>query len=640
MLKQPETLVKFPKRSLSNLFQRKSSLENLCSFLSPKEKFRFLCNGKDLPKEFDSKLDDVFIPREYQEKIKSYQNYIEELFYQILHQLKRNAENKGQKIMLYEFENDLVKYLKYLVNKYDKIIKISLTRIYNDEPWKIDFVSKLLLALDKNVHLVMSMNLSEFKMNDCYLYYIKPSKAINILEIVDIIYNPKDILLDEYLKTIFVWSHIKKIIINSVNINWTKYNNQGFGYKFLNSANIPKLEELDFRCKNSNIHYLEHFMIKCSEIKKLSVEYVQFENQNQINDNSVLKFYKNITDLKITTNIDNLAQILYYFYPIFPKIKTFHLVIDNDKNELSNSQYDSLQAKKIPVKNKEDNNDEYEAFAKKYLKNDDSIGDTRNISTKKISFSTEDFDTFEKGYHKKVLNFSNDTKTHNEKKEKEKEMINLNPLKIVSTLSNLTQCESLTYEIKEQKALIDQNKSINDLILLLEKNKSHLKYLEINIYNDKGIDINTNQFMTLIQKISECKELNTFIFGFDLIEKYAEIFNEYFNIGNNLNKMQIVHSTKLNVMKIINEHLNLNSINLELIMDEPDYTIKNYEKLEFDLNNGRDWKEIELTNYPINSANMDYLRNKKDISICLNVCVNLTEMDDLCFKDVMKTFIN
>ena len=241
MLKQPETLVKSPKRSLSNLFQRKSSLENLCSFLSPKEKFRFLCNGKDLPKELDSKLDDVFIPREYQEKIKSYQNYIEELFYQILHQLKRNAENKGQKIILYEFENDLVKYLKYLVNKYDKIIKISLTRIYNDEPWKIDFVSKLLLALDKNVHLVMSMNLSEFKMNDCYLYYIKPSKAINILEIVDIIYNPKDILLDEYLKTIFVWSHIKKIIINSVNINWTKYNNQGFGYKFLNSANIPKL---------------------------------------------------------------------------------------------------------------------------------------------------------------------------------------------------------------------------------------------------------------------------------------------------------------------------------------------------------------------------------------------------------------
>ena len=645
MIKQQEILVKSPKRSLSNLFQRKSSLENLCSFLSPKEKFRLLCNEKDLPKEFDSKLDDVFISRQYQEKIKSYKNYMEELFYQILHELKRNAESKGQKIKLYEFENDLVNYLKYLVNKHNKIIKISLTKIFKAEPWKIDFLSKLLLTLDKNVHLVMSMNLSELNVNDYYLYYIKPSKAINILEIVDIIYSPRESLLDEFLKAAFDWSHLNKIIINTDNINWASNNARAFGYKFLNCANIPKLTELNIRSKNSNIHFLEHFLIKCSEIKKLSVEYLQFKNQHQMNDNSVLKFYKNITDLKLATNLDNLDEILYYFYPIFPRIKTFHLEIDNDEDEISNSQYDSLQTnKKICTKKKDDNNDEYETFVKKYLKKDDSIGDTRNLSTKKISFTTEVFDTFKNGNPKKVLNFSNDTNIHKEKneneKEKEKERINLNPIKIVSTLSNLTQCESLTYEIKEQKALINQSKSINDLIMLLEKNKTHLKYLEINIYNDKGIDINLNQYLALIQKISECKELNTFIFGFDLIEKYAEIFNEYFNIGNNLNKIQLVHSTKLNVMKIINEHLNLNSINLELIMNEPDYTNKNYENLEFNLNNGRDWKEIELTNYPINSTNMDYLRNKKNVSICLNVCVNLTEMDDLSFNEIMKTFIN
>ena len=529
---------------------------------------------------------------------------MEELFYQILHELNRNAESKGQKIKLYEFENDLVNYLKYLVNKYNKIIKISLTKIFKAEPWKIDFLSKLLLTLDKNVHLVMSMNLSELNVNDYYLYYIKPSKAINILEIVDIIYSPRESLLDEFLKAAFDWSHLNKIIINTDNINWASNNARAFGYKFLNCANIPKLTELNIRSKN-----------------------------------------KNITDLKIATNLDNLDEILYYFYPIFPRIKTFHLEIDNDEDEISNSQYDSLQTnKKICTKNKDDNNDEYETFVKKYLKKDDSIGDTRNLSTKKISFTTEVFDTFKNGNPKKVLNFSNDTNIHKEKneneKEKEKERINLNPIKIVSTLSNLTQCESLTYEIKEQKALINQSKSINDLIFLLEKNKTHLKYLEINIYNDKGIDINLNQYLALIQKISECKELNTFIFGFDLIEKYAEIFNEYFNIGNNLNKIQLVHSTKLNVMKIINEHLNLNSINLELIMNEPDYTNKNYENLEFNLNNGRDWKEIELTNYPITSTNMDYLRNKKNASICLNVCVNLTEMDDLSFNEIMKTFIN
>ena len=67
---------------------------------------------------------------------------------------------------------------------------------------------------------------------------------------------------------------------------------------------------------------------------------------------------------------------------------------------------------------------------------------------------------------------------------------------------------------------------------------------------------------------------------------------------------------------------------------------KNYENFVFDLNNNRDWKEIELTNYPINRVNLDYLRNKKNIPIYLNACVNLTEMDDLSFKEVMKTLIN
>ena len=636
MSKHLEILLKFPKRRLSNLFQKKSSLENLCSFLSPKEKFRLLCNSREFPKEFDSKIDDVFVPREYQEKIKSYENYIEDLFYQVLHEIKRKAEKTGQKIKLYEFENDMVKYLKYLMNKYDKIIKISLIKIYNTEPWKIDFLSKLFLELNKNVHLVVSMNLNEFKMNGCYLYYIKPSKAINIVEIIDIVYSTRETLIDEFLKTAFDWSNIKKIIINSEHIDWRKNDAKGIGYRFLNSACIPNIRELDFRCKNSNMNLLEHFMIKCSEIKKLSVKYLKFENQSQINDNSVLKFYKNITDLKISTNIDNLDQLLYYFYPIFPRIKTFHLEIDNDKDEISNSQYAFLQGKKIQGKNKDDN-DEYETFVKKYLKKDDFIGDTRNISTKKISFTTEDFETLKKGNTNKVLNFSNDTKSIEMDK---KEKIDLNPLKIVSTLSNFTQCESLTYEIKEQKALINQSKSINNLIILLENNKTHLKHLEINIYNDLGIYININQFMSLVQKISECRELNTFIFGFDLIEKYAEIFNQYFNLGNNLNKIELVHSTKLDVMKIINEHPNLNSINLELIMNEPDYTKKNYENFLIDLNCNRDWKEIELTNYPINSANMDYLRNKKNIPICLNVCVNLTEMDDLCFNEVMKTFIN
>ena len=107
-----ETFCQFPKRSLSKLFTEKSSLQNLCSFLTPKEKFLLLCNSKELAKEFDSKIDDVFMPREYQEKVKTYENYYEDLFYHLLMEIKRRAEMNGEKIKLYEFENDMVKYLK------------------------------------------------------------------------------------------------------------------------------------------------------------------------------------------------------------------------------------------------------------------------------------------------------------------------------------------------------------------------------------------------------------------------------------------------------------------------------------------------------------------------------------------------
>ena len=228
----------------------------------------------------------------------------------------------------------------------------------------------------------------------------------------------------------------------------------------------------------------------------------------------------------------------------------------------------------------------------------------------------------------------------NEEKNEEDDKIDLNQKKIISTLTNLEQCESLTFEIKEQKALINYRKNkINDLINIIDNNRSHLKYLDINIYNDNDIIINTNQFSALIQKISECKQLNTFILRFELIDEYAKIFNQCFKPGNILTKINLIHNTDLNIMAIINEHPSLNSITLELIMNDPDYSKKNYESYSFDLDVNRKWKEIDLTNYPINSKSLEYLKNHRDIDICLNACVNLTEMDDLSFKEIMKTFI-
>jgi hypothetical protein len=92
-------------------------------------------------------------------------------------------------------------------------------------------------------------------------------------------------------------------------------------------------------------------------------------------------------------------------------------------------------------------------------------------------------------------------------------------------------------------------------------------------------------------------------------------------------------------MKIINLHPNLNSMDLEFIMDEPDYTKENYANYAFNLDKiNREWKEIELTNYPINSKTLDYLRNNKNIKTCLNVCVGFLQRDKKQVEILYKKF--
>jgi hypothetical protein len=430
MFKFQQTLSQTSKRSLSKFFSRKSSLENVCSFLTQKEKFRFLCNSKEVSKELDSKIDDVFMPREYQEKIKTYENYYEDLFYQIIMETKRKAEIKGEKIKLYELEDDMVKYLRYLNKKFDKTIKFSLIHISWMEPWKLDFMSKLILSLEKNVHLVISMNLTDFKANDFYIYFFKPSKAINTVEIIDVLYNPRESIIQDFFKSVFDWSNIKKLIFNSSEIdgmdNQVK-RKKYYGYKLLNNACLPNLEELDIQCENANFNMLEHFFYKCSNVKKLSIKNIKFRNFSDIEDNSVLKSFNNITDLELSTNLDNLDQTLYYFYPILSKIKNFHLEISNDEDEDFINKINYIKAKS-QTKNIGIDNNEYEQFVNEYL-NDDIIGDSRDLAAKKFSFTTENNIKPKRNYNKKrILNMAYD----NDNKNEEEEKIDLNQKKIIS----------------------------------------------------------------------------------------------------------------------------------------------------------------------------------------------------------------
>ena len=84
--------------ALSSLFQNTTIIQKILSFLDIKEKFLLLNNSRALLTEYDIKFDDCFIPRKYQEKIKNFRKNYEDLFYQIILDIKKDKEKNGQKI--------------------------------------------------------------------------------------------------------------------------------------------------------------------------------------------------------------------------------------------------------------------------------------------------------------------------------------------------------------------------------------------------------------------------------------------------------------------------------------------------------------------------------------------------------------
>ena len=653
------------KLSLFDLFPNKSTFERILSFLSPKEKFRLLSNSKELAKEFDSKIDDFFMPRKYQEKIKNYNGNYEDLFYQILQEMKKEKEKRNEKICLYEIENDMIKYLRFLTSKQNKIIQLSLINIKTIDIWKFEFISKLLEVLDKNIHLKIKMCYSEIRGNDIFEFVCKYSKAINILEIYDAKSISKEKVSNLLLKTCFNWNAIQKLIINMSDHvrkeNSPKNKDELFLIRLLNQIESKNLTVFDMRCNFINFNDINNFVDKNGKnLKKLSIENYLL-SKNVIEKNEILKKFENVDELSLTIEENKLDKLLYYFYPIFPKIKKFHLIINESENKEENDndniidedeeeerENEEIKKKgkgkgkekekenKQPRKNKSNNKykkiglkssinffeselNEFESENHDLVENDDFIN-TKNINYNRISFTTVKRETSKNKKHKR---------RSPKKEENENYIYNIN--NFVSTLSNLNNCESLTYEIKTNYIYSKDKKSLNCLSYLincLQENKNNLKYLEININSNETIPINIKDFVLLIQRISNCKNLEQFAFEFELQSEYAALFNENFNIGPSLTHLSLIHNSDLDIMKIVSDHINLKYIKFELISSK-----KECKKYHFNLDNKRDWKNIDLTNYPINNELLNTLKNKKNISSNFYLCTNASDLDDKSFNE-------
>ena len=247
------------------------------------------------------------------------------------------------------------------------------------------------------------------------------------------------------------------------------------------------------------------------------------------------------------------------------------------------------------------------------IKDEDTSDDfekSKNINLRKITFTSE-----KKEIKKNV---------HNKKQN--------NNYLFLSSLSNLSNCESLKYEIRTNNLyFIDKNRinTLSYLIDLLEVNKNNLHYLEIYINNNELNPMNIYDFELLIKAISNCKKLNTFIFEYELKEEYISIFNNLFNIGDSLTHLSLIHNSELDVVKIISENENLTNVKFELISE-------NFENFYYDFDLKRNWESIDLTNYPIYQSIADLLKSNKNINYFLDSCVNCVDLDENDMKDLLK----
>ena len=644
-------------KTLSNLFSFKSIVENIFLFLSPKKKFHLLKYSKSLLEDYDIKIDDYFIPRKYQEKIKNYNNNYEDLFYQILYEIKKDKENCGEKVVLYEIENAMIKYLKYLTMKYNKIITISLININSMEIWKLEFISKLLGILEKNVYLKINLNYLDLKTHDIFSFICRFSKAINILEIDDVFISKNQFTnINEEIKSWFNWNTINKIIINMNNYaqveqveDFEKKRSEKFLIHVLNCATIPNLIDFDLRCNFMNFHDIKKFLKKNGKnIKKINIE--NYKLNNEIENNALLQNLDNVNELSIAIEEKQLDNLLYFFYPIFPKIKKFHLIINEDENP------DDKNDVELNEKIKRKNDKYIKNNKKKYNKNNQTkhlydrkfeneqykfslnqLNFLSEIPTFEIEYyeiSDDESEFFPKNINLKNISFTAEKKDKNNKKKGGKEINTF-----ISTLSNLNNCESLTYEIKTNNINSNnytKNNCLSYLINCLEENKDHLKYLEIYINNDESAPININDFTLLIEKISDCYNLNILIFECELYKEYASIFNSYFNTGRNLTHLSLVHTTDLEIMKIINRHVNLTHIKFELISKKSKISKNAYKEYLYNFDLNRNWKSIDLTNYPINQSLVNLLKYNKSIYTSFNLCTNASDVDEIKFNEIIK----
>jgi hypothetical protein len=233
---------------------------------------------------------------------------------------------------------------------------------------------------------------------------------------------------------------------------------------------------------------------------------------------------------------------------------------------------------------------------------------------------------------------------------------------MIKNVFNLTRLEkfeidfvgnaSLKYIFNILSIIINRNKNIKQLKIsfplkksLNKKNSDNASKISSNFINFDSFNSKNkenfmkkeeklNIFIDLITAISSLKNLFEFRLITPMNDMMTNCFNDYFNVGESLRNLEIIHSGNLDINQLFNKHPNLDNINFKLICEESNINIEhinikynNFKMCDFQYDlPQRSWNNIILNYYPITGELMDLLsRCKKSIKqLKLNQSINFS----------------
>ena len=255
-----------------------------------------------------------------------------------------------------------------------------------------------------------------------------------------------------------------------------------------------------------------------------------------------------------------------------------------------------------------------------------------------INYSENEFPSFINAHYNRFIDILKNL-TYLEKLE-----INFNStqksnevFKILPIIMNLNPNLKQLKIIMDIKPKIEKNE-INKLKYFINfdslNSKTNEKFQnEINVINE--INEKRDKFTDFIKAISSLKNLTKLQLIIPMNDRMTKIFNNFFNVGNSLRSLEIIHTGNMDMTQLFMNHPNLNDINFKLICKESDikvgheddsfayYKLSDYE-YDFPL---RSWKNIVLNYYPINDNLINTLIEcKKSIKqLKLNKTINLSK---------------